>query len=230
MRARSAILLVTGSLVALALTAGAQANKVQINKADQAKAVASLVQIGDLPAALKWTAGKLSTTPTSSSFSCKGYNPKSSDLVTTGKASITFDGTGVHLESEAQLLKTAKMVQDDYNRTFVSALGPCLGSALGKSVKGLKVLRVGQINFPKDAPLTAAYRVLYTTPVKGQNIEGALDLIALGNGREEVSLTLTAILGTSQTDEQNGLTAMAMIEQSLASKLAKRALGIKAKA
>jgi len=219
--------LVAVAVVALAVATGAQANKVQISKADQAKAVASLVAIGDLPVALKWTAGKLSTSPTSSSFKCKGYNPKSSDLVTTGRATRTFDGTGVHLESEAQLLQTAKMVQDDYNRTFVPALAPCLSDALGKAVKGLKVLRVGQITFPKDAPLTAAYRVLYTTPSHGKNVEAALDLIALGNGREEISLTLQAVLGTTQADEQNGLTAMAMIEQALAAKLAKRALGIK---
>jgi hypothetical protein len=213
--------------VALVVATGAQANKVQINKADQAKAVASLVQLSELPSALKWQAGKLSTSPASSSFKCKGYNPKSSDLVTTGRATQTFDGTGVHLESEAQLLKTAKMVQDDYSRTFVAGLGPCLSEVLGKGVNGLKVLRVGQITFPKDAPLTAAYRVLYTTPIKGKNVEGALDLIALGNGREELSLTLTAVLGTTQADEQNGLTAMAMIEQALAAKLAKRALGVK---
>src|SRR5262249_15023528 len=132
------------------------------------------------------------------------------------------------LESQVEVLQTAAMVGNDYKRTFVAAFGPCIGSVLAKGVKGLKVLRSGQITFPKDAPLIYAFRVLFTTPMSNRTeIERAFDLVAMGNGRFEASISSTAALGTAAKDVDNGLNAMAVIEQSLARLVAKR-IGVKA--
>ena len=226
MRIRGAILL--GTLLALELAAGAQANKTKLNKADQAAAAGSLLKLSELPAPFTWKGGQTTSAGSSgSSFSCKDFTPKSSDLVTTGKADATFIAQGVQLQDHAVVLQTAKMVSDDFGRTFVPALVPCLATSFAHTITGLVVLKAGRVTFPQVAKYAAAYRIIFKITPKGKaSEEGIVDYIALGAGRKELSLLFTAILG-SATQVKNGANGMAVIDVNLATLLARDALGAK---
>ena len=226
MRIRGSILL--GVLLALGLVAAAQANKTKLNKADQAAAKSSLLKVSQLPAPFTWTGGITSSGSSSgSSFDCKGFKPKSSDLVTTGKADATFTAQGVQLQDHAEVLQTAKMVSDDFQRTFVPALVPCLSTTFAHTIGGLVVLKAGRVTFPQVAKYAAAYRIIFKITPKGKaSEEGIVDFVALGAGRKELTLLFTAILGTA-TDVTNGANGMAAIDISLSTLLALNALGAK---
>ena len=226
MRIRGAIL--AGVLLALALAGGAQANKTKINKADQAAADSSLLKLSELPAPFTWKGGKTSSPSSSgSSFNCKSFKPKSSDLVTTGKADATFTAQGVQLEDHVVVLQTAKMVSDDFGRTFVPALVPCLTTTFAHNIPGLVVLKAGRVTFPQVAKYAAAYRIIFKITPKGKpSEEGIVDFIALGGGRKELSLLFTAILGNA-TQVKNGANGMAVIDVNLATLLSRAALGAK---
>ncbi|HEY4348974.1 MAG TPA: hypothetical protein VGM80_15460 [Gaiellaceae bacterium] len=226
MRVHGAALL--AAVLALGLVAGAGANKNKLNKADIAAARANLLKLSDLPPPFTWKSGKVQAGVSPPPLSCKGFRPKTSDLVTTGHADVVFTAQGVQLEDQSELLQSTKMVQNDFKRTFVAALLPCLKETFTRGATGLAVLRVGQISFPHVATYTAAYRILFKLTAKGKpSEEGAFDLIALGAGRKEVSLAFSAILG-SAANEKSGLGGMAVIEQKLSAVLAKRALGMHA--
>ncbi len=221
--------IVAGALLALGFAAGAQANKIKLNKADQAAADSSLLKLSQLPAPFTWKGGKTASPGSGgSTFNCKGFAPKSSDLVTTGKADATFTAQGVQLQDHAEVLQTAKMVSDDFGRTFVPGLVPCLATTFQRSIAGLVVLKAGRVTFPQVARYAAAYRIIFKLTPKGKAAEeGIVDFVALGAGRKEVSLLFTAILGTP-TDVKNGANGMALIDLNLATLLARDALGAKA--
>jgi hypothetical protein len=225
-RIRGAILL--GALLALGLAAEAQANKTKINKADQAAAGSSLLKLSELPAPFTWKGGKTTSAGSgASSFNCKGFKPKSSDLVTTGKADATFTAQGVQLQDQAEVLQTAKMVSDDFGRTFVPALVPCLETTFEHSITGLVVLKVGRVTFPQVAKYAAAYRIIFKITPKGKaSEEGIVDFVALGAGRKELTLLFTAILG-SAAQVKSGANGMSLIDVNLATLLARNALGAK---
>ncbi len=226
MRIRSAILV--SALLALGAVAGAQANKTKNNKADQATAVGSLLKLGELPAPFTWKGGKVAAgSAGGSSFNCKGFKPKSSDLVTTGNASATFTAQGVQLQDHAEVLQTAKMVSDDFGRTFIPALVPCLETTFEHNITGLVVLKAGRVTFPQLAKYAAAYRIVFKiTPKGAKTEEGVVDFIALAAGRKELSLLFTAILGTA-SDVASGEKGMDAIDLNLSTLLAKNALGAK---
>ncbi|HWE82471.1 MAG TPA: hypothetical protein VG265_12545 [Gaiellaceae bacterium] len=222
MRTPGAILV--GAGLALALAAGAQANKTKIDKADQAASVSALVKVGDLPKPFTWTGGKVVTGGGGSGFSCKNFKPKSSDLVTTGAAGTTFTAQGVQLSENAERLKTATMVTNDVKRTFVGALVPCLAQTLAAGAPGMTVQKAAPVTFPRDAKYTAAIRILFTIKPKGKTAEhGAFDYIALGAGRTEISITFTAIFG-SLKQQTGALNGMAAIDENMAKLIAKRSL------
>ena len=187
-----------------------------------------LLKLSELPAPFTWKGGK-TTSPSSSgsSFSCKGFTPKSSDLLTTGKADATFTAQGVQLQDHAVVLQTAKMVSDDFGRTFVPALVPCLATSFAHTITGLVVLKAGRVTFPQVAKYAAAYRIIFKITPKGKaSEEGIVDYVALGAGRKELSLLFTAILG-SATQVKNGANGMAVIDVNLATLLARDRLGAK---
>jgi hypothetical protein len=225
-RIRGAILV--AALLALGLVAEAQANKTKINKADQAAADGSLLKLSQLPAPFTWKGGKTTSAGSGgSSFNCKGFKPKSSDLVTTGKADATFTAQGVQLQDHAELLQSAKMVSDDFARTFVPALVPCLTTTFTHTITDLVVLKAGRVTFPQVATYAAAYRIIFKITPKGKpSEEGIVDFVALGAGRKELTLLFTAILGTA-SDVKTGGNGMAAIDLNLATQLAHGALGAK---
>ena len=226
MRIHGAILV--GALLGLGLAAVAQANKTKLNRADQAAAEGSLLKTSELPAPFTWKGGKTTSAASSgSAFNCTGFKPKSSDLVTTGKADATFTAQGVQLQDHAEVLQTAKMVTDDFGRTFIPALVPCLATTFEHNITGLVVLKAGRVTFPRVSKYAAAYRIIFKITPKGKAPEeGIVDFVALGAGRKELSLLFTAILGTA-TDVKTGANGMALIDVNLATLLARSALGAK---
>jgi hypothetical protein len=190
--------------------------------------VGSLLKLGELPAPFTWKGGKITTaSATGSSFDCKGFKPKSSDLVTTGNASATFTAQGVQLQDHAEVLQTAKMVSDDFARTFVPAIVPCLSTTFAHNITGLIVIEAGRVTFPQLAKYAAAYRIVFKiTPKGAKTEEGVVDFIALGAGRKELSLLFTAILGTA-SQVTSGEKGMDVIDLNLSTLLAKNALGAK---
>src|SRR5262249_52276260 len=158
------------------------------------------------------------------SLSCKGYNPKSSDLVTTAHALTQFSAPGAEIQNEVTMLSTDQMVELDWKRTMVAQLMPCLREAFTRGGGGgLHVVSLAQVPFPKVAPHAAAYRLVYGMKLKGQNTLGAADFIVLAGGRTEITFFLVANLGP-KSQLAVGEAGMTIVERNLAGTVAARLL------
>jgi hypothetical protein len=197
-------------------TAGATDHeKVKLTPAGQAAALAPGLKKADLPKETGWTGGAKKP-DLASNISCGKYSPKQSDLVVNGASDALFKHTGLQLESEVDVLATPRMVQLDWQRTVTSPRAlQCLRSILAKpgSAKE-KFVSFKALALPRIAPLTAAWRVIYD--IKGPSTIARVmsDIILVGRGRTEVSLTTTALLASAPT--------VAPLELQLAARLAAR--------
>jgi hypothetical protein len=122
------------------------------------------------------------------------YRPKQSDLVLVGAAETTWHKQASEIESEAQVLRTAAMVRRDWRRTVIAPqVLPCLRQAfkdlLGSQGKSISVRRVA---FPHLAPYTRAFRFSAEIDSGSGTVPIESDFVALGAGRSELSLTLSA--------------------------------------
>jgi hypothetical protein len=173
-----------------ALAAGGK-EQIKLNAHDNASARAAVVKSADLGSG--WTGGlvkpDLSPPPT-----CPGYNPKQSDLVLTGVAESHFMRTGLDIQSETQVLKTAQMVSLDWHRSVDTAgLVPCLRTHLGKSLgAAAKVISFAKTSFPQVATYAAAFRALVDVTAAGKTVHVLVDIVPFGRGRTELTLTVTA--------------------------------------
>jgi hypothetical protein len=209
-------------VIALVLAGGALANKNRIDKADQAAVQHEVLRSSDLPSTVKWQGGAIKP-DNSSSFTCPGYHPKDSDLVTTGDAESKFSTPGLTVDSEVGRLETAKMLELDWKRSVVPAIIPCVGRAFAHAAHGtLTILSVHRVSFPSIATHTVDYRVLFrTSATKPQR--GIVDLILVGSGRTEITLTVLALLG-APSSVTSGEAVVGAFDERLARLLAKRAL------
>ena len=122
------------------------------------------------------------------------YRPKQSDLVVVGAAETTWDKPAYEIDSEAQVLRTASMLRRDWRRSVAAAqVVPCLRQAfkhfLGSQGKSVSVRRVA---FPHLATYTQAFRFRARIDNGNGTVPIESDFVAIGAGRDEVSLTLTA--------------------------------------
>jgi hypothetical protein len=200
--ATTAALTVAALTVALGgLAADTDKEQIHLTAADQAFARATVVKKADLGTVGTWTGGSvkpdLSSTPP-----CASFHPKQSDLVLTGAAETKFKQLGIEFDSEAQVLRTAQMVKLDWQRSVLApGLLPCLRSVLAKSSgPTAKIVSVGRIAFPHVSQYTSAIRVLLdvknassTAPVRV-----FVDVVLVGHGRTEISLTTTALMINDQ--------------------------------
>ena len=135
----------------------------------------------------------------SSGFRCS-YKPKQSDLVLVGAARTTWHRPAAYeIDSEAQVLRTAAMVQRDWRRTVIAPqVLPCLRKTftelLGSSGRLLSLRRTA---FPHLTTYTRAFRVLATLGSGSNQERFESDIVALGADRNEVSLSLTAAGGNA---------------------------------
>jgi hypothetical protein len=127
------------------------------------------------------------------------YQPKQSDLVLIGAAETSWDKkTAFEIDSEAQVLQTAAMVRRDWRRSVLAPqVLPCLREAFRKALTSKLPVTVRRIAFPRLTTYTRAYRFLAKLTAGGQTMTIESDFVALGAGRDEVSLTLTAVGRTS---------------------------------
>jgi hypothetical protein len=217
---RRLALLVLGAFVATAAAAvaGSDPGKEQVRlvAADQAAARAAVLRLQDLGEG--WTGGPKKPS-LSSKPPCTNWQPKQSDLVLTGAAEADFKHPGLEIDSGAQVLRTARMVQLDWQRTAVApGLVGCLRSFLQKqSSADAKVVSVHRLAFARvpGADYTAAYRVEIDVRASGTTVPIYSDVVLVGRGRTEIDLTVTAPAAAAS--------AVGAAERKLAGLLAQRA-------
>jgi hypothetical protein len=133
----------------------------------------------------------------SSGLMCS-YHPKQSDLVVVGAAETTWDRpTTYEIDSESNVLRTAAMVRRDWRRTVIAPqVLPCLRKTF-KAYVGSdgKVVSVRRVAFPHLTTYTRAFRFLATLGTGNGRELLEIDIVAMGAGRNEVSLSLTAAGG-----------------------------------
>jgi hypothetical protein len=198
---RLIVLFAAATLAALTLALGgrsALADKEQIHltAADQAFARAAVLKKADLGTVGTWTGGTVKP-DLGSSPPCGSFEPKQSDLVLTGAAETKWRQPGIEFDSEAQVLRAAQMVSLDWQRTVMAPqLLPCLRTVLAKNAgSSTQIVSVRRIAFPRISQYTAAIRVVLdvkigTSPVP---VRAFVDLVFVGRGRTEISLTTTAL-------------------------------------
>jgi len=190
------------ALLVLAASAAAATDpgkeQVHLVAADQAAARAAVLLRTDLGAG--WTGGQkkpsLSSTP-----DCPGWHPKQSDLVLTGAAEADFTHAGLEVDSNAQVLRTARMVRLDWGRTAVAPqVMRCMRTELQKQTpSGAKVVSVKRIAFPRVSTYTAAYRLTIDVTSGTTTVPVWSDVILFGRGRTELELTVIAPAAASAT-------------------------------
>jgi hypothetical protein len=186
--------LLAAALVALApaALAAAAGPRIKISNADQAWAVAALLQRADFGAG--WQGGP--TRPDSlASPSCPGFDPKQSDLVVTGHADARFSFVpgDVVLEQDVEVLASAAQVREDFARTIVPELVPCLAHQIEHS-PNVASAQVQRVPFPTTGSASAAYRA--TVVFRGVHDPASLlsDFIFFAEGRVEYSFNVIAPL------------------------------------
>lgn len=181
------------ALVAAAVVGAANPGKekIALTAAGQRQAKAEVLHRSDVGPG--WSGGtkkpKLSST-----MPCSGYRPKQSDLVTIGAAETRWHVTGIEIDSEAQVLRTPAMVWRDWRRTVLARpVMPCLRQGIEKSLKpSEKLVSFRRVSFPHVARYTHALRaIIDVTASTGQVVPVEVDLLALGAGRNELTLSIT---------------------------------------
>jgi hypothetical protein len=186
--------LVVAVLVALAVTATALADRygLAFTHADQVRARSAVLKLADLGAG--WSGGPKKPN-LSNDTNCPGFSPKLSDLVMTGAAESEFRAQtlGMDVDSEVGVMRTAAMVQTDWQRTVKpAALLPCLRSVFKKSSnKQTKLVSLTRRSFPPVAPLASELRLIASVSAGGTSIQIISDIITLGRGRMEITLSVT---------------------------------------
>jgi hypothetical protein len=184
--------LVAAPLLALVLAASALADQptVRITKADQKRAEAGLLRLGDFGTG--WQGGMTAASKLSAP-QCPGFNPKESDLVVTGHADARFvlTGQGVTFGQDVQVLRSEAAVRTDFARTIRPELARCLAYQLRKAPNVTHV-QVEAIRFPRVGAVSAAYRATLIVKEGGRTIKLYDDYVFFGVGRYEFALNVVA--------------------------------------
>lgn len=165
--------------------------QVRINRADQGAAKAAVLRKADLGPG--WGGG--ATKPdTSAKMSCRGYEPKQSDLVLTGAAETVWGRSGIQLQSIAQVLKTPAMVARDWQRTVVDPRAiACLRTTLARQLTSAeRLVSFKRVAFPRLARYSRLYRAVIEVRANGQKVRVFADFVLTGRRRTELTLSVTA--------------------------------------
>jgi hypothetical protein len=181
--------------LAAAAVAAADTWQIHLTPAGQAAARAVVLKRADLGAATGWTGGatkpNLTSTPP-----CGTFHPKQSDLIVNGAAETTWHQSGLELDSESTVLKEPAMVRLDWQRTVLAPqVLPCLRVGFAKGLPaGQTLLSVKRMSLPHIATYTWGVRALIRVTSGSQSVDVFTDLIAMGKGRTELTLTTIAPL------------------------------------
>jgi hypothetical protein len=175
-----------------AIAADGGKEQIHLNATDQAAARRAVAQRADLGSA-NWTGG-LKKPDLTGSVTCPNFHPKQSDLVLTGAALSEWEDQGVRITTEAQVLKTPAMVQADWKRTILAPSAiPCLRSHLVKELgTGVTLVSFRRVLFPPVATLSRAYVMLIDVKTTTGKVRVAIEIVVVGRGRTELTLTSTA--------------------------------------
>jgi len=125
-----------------------------------------------------------------------------SDLTITGEAQspdfqFTQPGIFVTVGSTANVYRTLKDANESWKRGTSSKTATCfadivrLGAPRGQNVK---IVSAKRLSFPKVAPKTAAFRVVATLTLSGnQRVRAYIDAIILQNGRVQSGIVFTSL-------------------------------------
>jgi hypothetical protein len=184
----------------LALAAGAAATKpsldkeqVRLTSSGQAAARAVVVTKSDLGTSATWNGGAVKPSPPSAP-PCATYHPKQSDLTLIGQAETKWAASGLQIDSEADVLRTPAMVRLDWQRTVLAPqMTPCIRAALTTQFTGgNRLVSFGQVGFPRVATYARAYRAIVSVANGSSSVPVLLDLVLVGRGRTEITLTVIA--------------------------------------
>ncbi len=191
-RSVTVVLAAIGAL-ALAGAASADKEKIQFTAAGQSAARGAVLRRADLGTASGWTGGSIKP-DISGTMPCSTFHPKQSDLTLIGAAETRWKNTGLQFDSEAQVLETPAMVKLDWQRTVLDPrVIPCLRTGLSGALgPSTKLVSFKQIAFPKIATYTHAYRALVDVTSGATTVRVLLDVVLVGRGRTEITLTTTA--------------------------------------
>jgi hypothetical protein len=143
-----------------------------------------------------------------------------SDLVETGEAwSRVFSRSGngfyVAVFSGTAVFRTEAMANMSWKRAVRPGLPRRLGvfyrSTVSQGGAKATLRAAGEVvSFPKLAPRTAAYRMIYTVPVRGRDVPAVIDVVLLQRGRVQTSL-LSVSFGSplSPSDQSTLASALA---------------------
>jgi hypothetical protein len=163
----------------------------RLNAADQAAAKAATLKLSDFAAGTGWKGGAVKPDLTSDS-KCVS---KVSDLVITGNAKSEFNAAAaaMRITSETEVLESAAMVTADWQRTVGNAaFMACTRKEYSQLEAGFKVISFTKLAFPKLTRYTARYRVLADVETQDGRLRVLVDLILLGQSRNETTLVLSA--------------------------------------
>jgi hypothetical protein len=189
------------ALCALAFATAAAAStsddgkqQIRLTSADNAAARHVVLRKADFGGVTGWSGGAKKPDLSSSGPRCANFHPKYSDLVLTGIAESEFQNSGVYIDDEVQMLKTAPMVRLDWQRSVrAPGLLPCLRTYLAKSAPAnAKVRGIQKLAFPRVAQYTAAFRLVLDVTAGGNTASMLLDLLLVARGRTEITLTTVA--------------------------------------
>jgi len=184
--------LLAAALVALGLSAVARADgpRVRIRSADQARAVAALLERSDFGSG--WQGGETNASSLGAP-SCPGFDPEQSDLVVTGHADarFTFAAGDVVLDQDVEVLSSVAAVRKDFARTISGKLPPCLAYQIERAPNVVSAT-VTKMPFPPTGSVSAAYRA--TVVARSLHLKATLltDFVFFATGRIEYSFNVTA--------------------------------------
>jgi hypothetical protein len=179
----AAALVVTGA----ALAADSTDPKIELSKADQARAAKLVLGVADLGAA--WSGG--AEKPTSLKLPiCPSNQPNDSDLTVTGHAEsrLNLQTAATQVDTDVLIFEHASQVAKLVSRVIQSpSLGDCLRYDLIKSVggQGVTIVGVSQVPLSKAGDHSALFRVTLSVKSGSKAVPVFSDFLYVSQGRAQ---------------------------------------------
>jgi hypothetical protein len=192
------------TIVAPASSLGASPNReqVKLTRAGQAAARAIVLHRSDFRGEPGWK-GKEQKPSYDATLACGTFHPNARDLVVHGDVDVTFTRGFESIDSEATVFDSPAMVRADWRRVITPALLPCLVKTIRAELpSGARVVSSSVLSFPRLAPMTRAYRVAIAVRGPAGKRTFTSDIVLVGTGRTEVSLSTIAYTTTPVMREE----------------------------
>ncbi|MEI8105077.1 MAG: hypothetical protein WCH31_04440 [Actinomycetes bacterium] len=189
----AAVLVVATMLGAAALAADPLDPKVRITTADQAHASAALLLKSDLGPG--WSGGERKPDALKIPV-CPAYHPNYSDLTITGHAEALYslDSAGIQIDTDVEVLKSAKQVDSQFARILQPKLPTCLKYDLLKSIggSGSTFTLVKRLPVPALGTHAAIFRVVIAVKSGSTTVSVFADFGFFAKGRTEFFMNVVA--------------------------------------